>query len=303
MTTELEIDKDEFDAFVRETLNLSPDAKLTDFQYGVAQDKIANHEVDLMNWLEKRRTAATASPSGDKAPKFPPPGAAMKEDLPPPPSSPQPPKRPAGASAKPAGAFTPAPAPAKKPAATAPVLAANRTPVRTHRSRHIGPKKGGLGIFSTLITLILLAVTGIMAIPAYVSLENREQMAKADWMKPIPAEMVQSLLFRGQKSESSPSLQFDTPVQVLAFSSKKPFRANGAVRLGTPVLDVVEVRVGIASASGLDNYNEVLEFKPGQQEVEFETKMPAGDYQIRLTLESDMNVDKLPSNFDVAIRF
>lgn len=314
MTTELEIDKDEFDAFVRESLNLSPDAALTDFQYGEVQDKIANHEVDLMTWLEKRRAAAAASatPPGDvKAPKFPPPGAAMK-DLPPPPSSPQPPKQPAGPAAtpagpKPAGAFTPAPAPARpapvKKVVQTPAPAANRTPVRSHRSRHIGPKKGGIGIFSTLITLILLAVTVVMAIPAYMSLEKREEMAKADWMKSVPPEMVQSLLFRGQKSESSPSLQFDTPIQVLAFASKKPFRADGSLRLGTPVTDTVQVRVEIVSATGMDNFHKILEFKAGKQEVEFETRMPAGDYQVRLTLESDMSVDKLPSNFDVAIRF
>src|SRR5688572_25540305 len=113
MTTELEIDKDEFDAFVRETLNLAPGSELTDFQYGVVQDKIANHEVDLMSWLEKRRAAtAAAAPASDvKSPKFPKPGDAMN-NLPPPPGSPQPPKQPAGG--------TPAPKPASAPATPAP---------------------------------------------------------------------------------------------------------------------------------------------------------------------------------------
>ena len=287
MTTELEIDKDEFDAFVRHTLNLSAETPVTEFHSGLVQDKIAGHEADLLGWLEKRRAK-------ESKPQPPPPFLNMKND-PPPPSAPKPgasqpsPQQPRGALGKPAGV------PVK--------TAAPRGPGTIRRRVITGePKKGGFGFLSTLILGVLVLITVVYALPAYVSLEKREEIAKAEWTKSVPGDLVQTVLFRGQNTETAVSLQRNVPMR-MPFSSKKPFRLNATLRMGSPALDTIRIRAQVEPTSGGERFSQMLELEEGQREVEFETKLPAGDFEIRLQLETELTADKLPADLQVAIRY
>lgn len=303
MTTELEIDKEEFDSFVRQTLGLPQNAAVTDFHYGLIEDRLKENESALVEWLESRHGKQAMTNEYTKSMKDNPPRSQSPQPGATPAKSPSP-----ASTAKPAAPATgkaagdKAAAAAGKPAATARPAAATRAAKPVTARKVKAQSSGGLKFLWSLLSMLLVLSMVVYVACWYLPLETREQVAKAEWMKSVPKALAEAILFHGKREERQVTLERGKP-QVTEFSVSKSFRVFGSVEIGGGNESII-VEARLEKPNGPIVKSETIELGPGNPQAEaFDDLVPAGTYRIALELKNETTRNKIPVTFVTGIRY